>query len=1003
MKRNTFARSVFLALAMWSSARGEFPEIHDSQLDAPPLTTPTDALAAIRMPERFRAELYAAEPDVQQPIGFTIDGRRRVWVAENYTYAERPTQLDLRLRDRIVVLEDTDRDGKADQRNVFFDEFVQLTSVEVGLGGVWALCPPQLLFLPDRDGDAKPDGPPEVVLDGFDIGVANRHNFANGLKWGPDGWLYGRNGITHEGRVGVPGTPLEQRTFIGPGIWRYHPMRKTVEMVCTGTTNPWGHDWDEHGELFFINTVIGHLWHAVPGAHLRRMFGVDRNPFVYELMDQTADHVHWDSREVWQEVRKGVSPTTDQAGGGHAHSGMMIYLGDNWPSSYRGEMLTLNLHGRRLNQDHLERDGASYVAHHGPDSIFFGDPWFRGIDLMLGPAGEVLVSDWSDVGECHEVDGVHRHSGRLYRLIYVGLEAPTRGPDERGDLAGLKGTELLALQTHDNEWWVRQARQELYHRHVRGDDLSAERVDLLKQWRTGSHPRQQLRALWCLLVTGGVSTDDLRHHLQHPDEHVRAWSVRLLMEDKNVSQPVLAELQAMAHRDTSGLVMLYLASGLQRLPVAERGVLAVAMAARQEWAEDRTLPLMIWYGAEPFVVAQPTRAIELATRAASSKLRQFVARRLTHELASHPDGVDRLLVAIADTANADHQADLLNGMNAALRGWRKADPPSKWAEVHERLKQVNDERVRSELRELAVVFGDGRAIEELRQMVEAKTQDPAARRAAIRTLSEIHADGLEEMLFSLLTDHDVAPEAARSLAASANPLAYTRLLENYGQMWLPAREAAIASLSSRREGAEALVQAIELGHVDRAHVQLFQIRQMQQLANEPLQERLAKLWPELRPIDADKRERIGHFKRLLTAERLAAAPRDQGKQVWQRNCANCHTLFGEGGKIGPDLTGAQRGNLDYLLENIIDPSASLVPTFRMSTLTLTDGRVLNGVIMTRTDTTWELQTPTERLTIPVSDIEESRDTGTSLMPTGLLDLLSEEEVTNLIGYLSGAE
>jgi putative membrane-bound dehydrogenase-like protein len=232
------------------------------------------------------------------------------------------------LRDRIVVFEDGDNDGRFDKRTVFWDGAERLTSVEVGLGGVWALALPNLYFIPDADGDAVPDGPPQVVLDGFEY-VAGRHTVANGVRWGPDGWLYGRHGIQSTSRIGPPGTPAEQRTAMNVGIWRYHPTRRVTEVVASGTTNPWGMDWDAHGEPFFINTVIGHLWHVIPGAHYRRMYGDDPTPHMYEVIEQTADHVHWGTGENWTDVRKGVTDVTSAAGGGHAHTGLLIYQAVN--------------------------------------------------------------------------------------------------------------------------------------------------------------------------------------------------------------------------------------------------------------------------------------------------------------------------------------------------------------------------------------------------------------------------------------------------------------------------------------------------------------------------------------------------------------------------------------------------------------------------------------------------------------------------------------------------
>ena len=190
---------------------------------------------------------------------------RRLWIAENFTYSDITQKFDLGLRDRVVILEDSDADGRADRRTVFTDLVQRLTSVELGFGGAWLLCPPQLLFVPDRDGDDVPDGPAQVVLDGFTVATENHHTFANGLRWGPDGWLYGRCGASSPGEIGTPGTPATGRIPVRGGLWRYHPGRKRFEVLAHGTTNPWGHDWNALGEAFFINTVNGHLWHVIPG------------------------------------------------------------------------------------------------------------------------------------------------------------------------------------------------------------------------------------------------------------------------------------------------------------------------------------------------------------------------------------------------------------------------------------------------------------------------------------------------------------------------------------------------------------------------------------------------------------------------------------------------------------------------------------------------------------------------------------------------------------------
>ena len=312
-----------LTLLAWLPAWADNSQkLFNTQELSTPFLKPTEALRAITVPKGFRVQLAASEPMVQQPIDMAWDERGRLWIAECYTYAEKETNFEKKLKDRIIILEDTNQDGVFDKRKTFWDQACQLTSIEIGFGGVWAACAPNILFLADKNGDDLPDGDPQVILEGFDDDKV-RHNIVNGLRWGPDGWLYGRHGILGPGsKVGTPETPAAKRTDIQCGIWRYHPTRKIFDVICHGTTNPWGHDWDENGQLFFINTVIGHLWHVLPGARYQRMYGQHYDKHLYELIQQTADHYHFDvGKEKWSDLKKtGMTSATDAAGGGHARA-----------------------------------------------------------------------------------------------------------------------------------------------------------------------------------------------------------------------------------------------------------------------------------------------------------------------------------------------------------------------------------------------------------------------------------------------------------------------------------------------------------------------------------------------------------------------------------------------------------------------------------------------------------------------------------------------------------
>lgn len=954
---------------------------------------PEAALSQLSLPDGFRTTLFAAEPNVQQPIGMTTDERGRLWVAECYTYAERELNFATDLKDRIVILEDTDHDGHHDRRTVFWDQGRKLTSVEVGFGGVWALCAPQLLFIPDRNHDDVPDGPPQVVLDGWDEGTV-RHNIVNGLKWGPDGWLYGRHGIQATSLVGKPGASESQRVRLNCSIWRYHPTRDRFEVVGHGTTNSWGFDYDDFGEMFFINTVIGHLWHLVPGAHYRRMYGADFNPYTYQLIDQCADHYHWDTGEAWSDIRKGVSDTTLAAGGGHAHSGLMIYLGDSWPKQFRGDMFTLNFHGRRANRDHLERRGAGYVAKHAPDFFSTGDLWFRGMDLIYGPDGGVFVADWSDVGECHENDGVHRTSGRLYKITFGQPALPLHD-----DLSRLSDQELVDLQLQKNDWYVRQGRRLLQERAAAGRDLAPARAKLTAMATEHADATRRLRAFWCLYVTGGVEQPLIDRMLADHDEHVRSWAVRLVADESEPSPGAQERFVRLASEDASGLVNLYLASALQRMTLSRRWPLAKALSSRDAWMDDPAFPLMLWYGIEPAVAADSKAAVMLLSECRIPLVRRFIARRVAGRIEEDPAGVERLADALGTSTDAMFQADVLAGMSQALEGWRKAPAPSNWSAIVSRLEARADPSIRRASASLSAVFGDGRAIESLQTLVSNDKADPETRERALRTLVTNHSEGLVTQLHKLLTDRVLVVEAIRGLASYGHSETPSKILSLYLRLSPEGRAAAIDTLCSRPAYAVDLLKAVADSRVPRADLSAFHARQIRAFNDAELNRQLTEVWGDTRTTPAEKRAEIVRLAGVLTPSEIGRGNLPEGRVVFQKTCGNCHVLFGEGKKVGPDLTGSNRRNLEYLLENLVDPSAQVAADFRVSTVVLDDGRIVNGVIVEKLDRTISVQTLNERIILDRSTIEEVQPTTLSLMPDSILKTLTPEQLRNLVAYL----
>ena len=267
------------------------PLLAQERAEAP--LSPIQAAEQMELPDGFRATVFAAEPDIVQPIAMTIDTRGRLWVVECISY---PNWKDIGVQDgndRVLIFEDTDGDGQFDKRSVFLDNGRNLTGIELGFGGVYLCSSPDLIFIPDSNHDDKPDGPPRILMSGLTLKA--KHNVFNGLHWGPDGWLYGLHGITDTSQITVSGSS-KNPVPMNCGVWRFHPTRNVFEPYCWGSTNPWGLDWDAGGQAFITNCVIEHVFHVISGAHFKRMHGQDLNPNVFTLMDSCTDHIHWGGR-----------------------------------------------------------------------------------------------------------------------------------------------------------------------------------------------------------------------------------------------------------------------------------------------------------------------------------------------------------------------------------------------------------------------------------------------------------------------------------------------------------------------------------------------------------------------------------------------------------------------------------------------------------------------------------------------------------------------------------
>jgi putative heme-binding domain-containing protein len=365
-------------------------------------------------------------------------------------------------------------------------------------------------------------------------------------------------------------------------------------------------------------------------------------------------------------------------------------------------------------------------------------------------------------------------------------------------------------------------------------------------------------------------------------------------------------------------------------------------------------------------------------------------------------GLDLLVGVLRSSEDLALQRDVLRGMVEALQGRRHVTAPAGWSALYTWLSASKDAEVREKALVLAVLFGDPRALAELRRRAADPRAPRAERRAALQTLVEKRAEGVLPLLQRLLDDPALRGPALRALAGYDDPHTPRLILARYPALSAAEKADAVATLASRPAFALALLDAVGRARVPRADLSAFTARQLLALGDRRVEGRLREVWGAIRPPAADKVKLLARYKALVKPAALKGADRRHGRLVFARTCATCHILFGEGSKIGPDLTGAQRTNPEYVLGKVLDPNAVVARDYQVTRVVTSSGRVITGLVKEETARTLLLQTPNEVVRVAKSDIEQRSRQAVSLMPEGLLDPLRAAEVRDLLAYLAGA-
>ncbi|MCA9037003.1 MAG: c-type cytochrome [Planctomycetaceae bacterium] len=970
-----FVFAVFAAITGTGLSIGQERIPHAQDKPPGPALSPEEAIARMTVPDGFTVELIASEPELVNPVAMTFDERGRVWVTESLEY---PRMSAGEGRDRIRILEDTDHDGRMDKFTTFAEGLNIPSGIAVGYGGVWVANSPDILFLEDTDGDDKADRK-TVVVTGF--GRFDTHELPNSLTWGPDGWLYGLNGVFNRS---VVQDPVTGQTFdFTCALFRINPRTHEFNLFAEGTSNPWGIAWNPVGDPFLSACVIDHLWHLTETGYYHRQGG-PYPPFTWKA-ESIVSHKHQKA----------------------AYCGITYFDSDAYPKEYRDRLMMGNIHGNCINVDILHERDSTYQASPAEDFLSAHDAWFMPVVQKTGPDGCLWVLDWYDRYHCYQdarrdPDGIDRLKGRLYRIRF--RDTPRAGAF---DLRKESNARLIERLHQANVHFREIAQRLLSERDQPEANTLLEQLvlDDARPFKTRMH------ALWARLGARPLSREFLKSLLACQNADVRAWGIRAA-GNQRINDPEVAQLVAALRYDQHPRVRLQVAIAagkIEHVPTVSTLVDVLAQAGK-----DPLVPRIVWQNLHPLLESQTE---EFTTSIASLESDKPAA-----VIEILPRVADRLLAAEKpDTAAITQLVSLLLTTSSA-------------AESADRALQILTQRIRSgELsgdsldtvrqtlsggltRHFGTPLADPLTVSSLELATSAGISEAKSRAAAL--LDGHSVDGPQiRLLNALITagDRSALPIAASMLSSGGHSYglrrtaqaigriptfdAVTVLLEQLNTLPEDVQPAVIEALTDRTDAAIALMTAVADGKVVASTINANQARKMLSLKEERLTDLINRHWGIVRSQRDPARARL--ISQMRNTLRTSAGNPVAGQAVFRKVCAQCHKIYGEGADVGPDITRNGRASFEQLLSNVFDPSLVIGSSYQALTVVTNEGRVVTGLPIEDSPQRVTLKVQGDKMeVIARSDIDEVVRSELSLMPEGLEKQLKPEELIDLFAYLT---
>lgn len=970
------------------------------------LSAPAQEAADIqfKMAEGFQLETVLREPEVRQPLCMNFDERGRLWITqylqfpfpeglkvighdefwriqyENFPPPAPPNHI--KGKDRITIHEDTNGDGTFDSVKEFVSGLSVTTAALPGRGGVWVLNPPYLLFYADANRDDVPDGDPVVHLAGF--GLEDLHAVANGLTWGPDGWLYGYEGSTTTSTITRPGLDTEGLHFKGQNLWRYNPADKRFELFAEGGMNNFGIALDAEGRMFTGGNggIIG--YHQVQGGYYWKGWakhGELTNPYAYGWFENMEDH----------------------SSKAKLSQGLVSYLAPNFPPQYQNALFTARALVHNVSSAVLKPMGSTFSAHENAPIMQTDDAHFQPVALAQGPDGALYVADWHDTNitwsVSAETDRIERETGRIYRVSY-GANTPC-GPF---DLGAAATEELVKNLDHPNKWYRETALRLLYDR----KDASALPAIEAAFWEPNRVEERSLRLLWAINACGGFTPEFATRALDHPNPLVREWTIRLLGNDGTANELIGRKLAAMGLAEKPPHLRSQLASTAKRLAPEYGLPIVSAMLKSGIDAQDLHIPMLLWWAVEGQLRQDRNAVLAWVKEAGHSGGAIFdntivprLGQRFTQD--RKDDDFNACADVLASLEQPAQRQQLLTGMATGLGQGTNATVP---AALNAKLADMLDaDPGNTQLLIIAARLGNTQVFERATATIADAAASADQRKALIKLLGEEAYAPAKAPLLALFNEGGpLREDALGALQKFGDPdigAALLAALPNAGDL-----KAKIASaLVSRKAWAVPLLQAVDAGTIPPADVARDLLANLAALNDPAIDELVQKHWGAIRTSPAEKMAQVNAA--WATWKNGPGSARN-GIKVFEGICGKCHVHLGIGRKVGPDLTGMNRQDLWAFITNVIDPSMSVLPEYTGTTFVILgedDGlgaeeRVVNGFLLRETETeTTLVDSAGNEMTVPRDKVKSKEPMKLSVMPEGLLNGMSDQDIRDLFNFI----